>query len=68
MGSYCRRSSITSCPSLNFFLEPEPSFFGFVFLREPEPELFGFPFWGGARAFFCFVFMGEPEPELRVTV
>ena len=27
------------CPSLNFLLEPEPSFFGFVFLGEPEPEL-----------------------------
>ena len=54
------------CPSLDFFLEPEPSFFGFVFLGEPEPELFWFSFFGGARAraFFRFVFLGEPEPEL----
>ena len=40
------------CPSLDFFLEPELSFFGFVFLGEPEPELFWFSFFGGARAFF----------------
>ena len=49
------------CPSLNFLLEPEPSFFGFVFLGEPELELFGFPFLGGARAraFLVFSFLGS---------
>ena len=65
------------CPSLDFFLEPEPSFFDFVILGEPEPELFWFSFFGGARAraflvllfwgsqsFFRFVFLGEPEPKL----
>ena len=49
------------CPSLNFLLEPEPSFLGFVFLGEPELELFGFPFLGGARAraFLVFSFLGS---------
>ena len=54
------------CPSLNFFLEPEPSFFGFVFLREPESDLFWFSFFGGSQSqsFFVLSFSGEPEPEL----
>ena len=54
------------CPSLNFLLEPEPSFFGFVFLGEPEPELFWFSFFRGSQSqsFFSFLFFGELEPEL----
>ena len=53
--------SVQGCPSLNFSLEPEPSFFGFVFLGEPEPELFWFSFFGGARAraFFVLSFWGS---------
>ena len=43
------------CPSLNFFLEPEPGFFDFIFWGEPEPELFLFSFFGGARARAFFV-------------
>ena len=69
------------CPSLNFLLEPEPSFFGFVFLGEPEPELFWFSIFVGARAracfslsfgwsrsqsFFGFGFLGEPDLELSL--
>jgi hypothetical protein len=54
------------CPSLNFLLEPEPSFFGFVFLGEPELELFWFSFFRGSQSqsFFSFLFFGELEPEL----
>ena len=49
------------CPSLDFLLEPEPSFFDFVFLGEPEPELVFVCLLAraGARPFLVLDFWGS---------
>ena len=55
-----------SCPSLNFFLEPEPSFFLQVYFAQARARAFlVLPLCRSqSQSFFCFAVLGEPEPEL----